>query len=189
MAGLGVAGEAWLVGDQACPWSPTHWAMHPADRLSFEVRGTPAAQGSKRYVGNGRMIEASDRVRPWRESVKSAALDAMVEQAWSLAPTGGMSLFATFCFARPKGHYGTGRNEGVLRASAPVLHVQRPDLDKLLRSTTDALSEAGVWLDDSQVYNVTATKRWDRVGGAVIAVVQTDLGSAAARPVVDVASV
>jgi len=56
-----------------------------------------------------------------------------------------------FRLPRPKGHYGTGRNVAMLKPSAPLFPAGRPDLDKLLRSTFDALGEAGVWGDDAQV--------------------------------------
>ena len=32
----------------------------------FAVLGLPAPQGSKRHVGEGRMVESSKRVKPWR---------------------------------------------------------------------------------------------------------------------------
>lgn len=35
-------------------------------RLHFEIPGRPAAQGSKRHVGGGRMIEQSKYLKPWR---------------------------------------------------------------------------------------------------------------------------
>jgi len=42
---------------------------------SFTVWGIAAPQGSKRHVGNGVMLESSDRVRPWRQDVRFAALE------------------------------------------------------------------------------------------------------------------
>lgn len=35
----------------------------------FAVFGLPAPQGSKRHVGEGRMVESSKRVKPWRRQV------------------------------------------------------------------------------------------------------------------------
>ena len=34
--------------------------------VSFNVIGIPGAQGSKRHVGNGVMVESSKKVKPWR---------------------------------------------------------------------------------------------------------------------------
>lgn len=44
--------------------------------VQFDVLGVPAAQGSKRHVGNGRMVESSKALHPWRDSVAAAARDA-----------------------------------------------------------------------------------------------------------------
>ena len=43
--------------------------------FSLTVYGVAAPQGSKRHVGNGVMIESSNRVRPWRQDVRFAALE------------------------------------------------------------------------------------------------------------------
>ncbi len=122
--------------------------------LGIEVVGLPAPQGSKRHVGNGVMVESSKRVRLWREAVKHAALDHQ-----PYAPLlGAVDVSVVFRFPRPKGHYRTGRNAHLLREDAPTYVTSRPDLDKILRSTFDALGEAGVWRDDSQVVRVCASK-------------------------------
>ena len=41
----------------------------------FAVFGLPAPQGSKRHVGEGRMVESSKRVKPWRRQVAAAYRD------------------------------------------------------------------------------------------------------------------
>jgi crossover junction endodeoxyribonuclease RusA len=57
-----------------------------------------------------------------------------------------------FTMPRPRVHYGTGRNEGVLKPRFLNAVPDRiPDLSKLCRSTEDALTDAGVWADDARV--------------------------------------
>ena len=126
--------------------------------LNVVTVGVPAPQGSKRHVGNGRMIESSRHVKPWRESIRAAALAAMGE-GWTPLD-GPVVVDLTFLMPRPKGHYGTGRNAGALRPSAPASHTTKPDLDKLVRAVLDALTSAGVWHDDSQVWGIAATKEY-----------------------------
>jgi len=98
--------------------------------------------------------------------VKYAAMEALQVADgpsgldWLISSIGPVSVTVMFRLPRPKGHYGTGRNAGYLRASAPRLPGGRPDIDKLLRSTFDALGEAGVWGDDSQVTDVHASKMY-----------------------------
>jgi crossover junction endodeoxyribonuclease RusA len=118
-----------------------------ARSLLFTVRGLPAAQGSKRHVGGGVMIESSKKVKPWRSDVKAAAEEAM--DSWDPA-LGPVEISIAFLFNRPK---------SVNPAKRPYMTVA-PDLDKTIRSTLDALTAAGVWKDDSQVVRVTAWKRY-----------------------------
>ena len=110
--------------------------------LAFFVPGFPAPQGSKRHVGNGVMVESSKRVKPWREDVRQTALLAA-----------GGAVFA-------------GPTLVTLRFVFPTLksdpyrahHTTRPDVDKLVRSTLDALVSSGVLKDDSLVFSLQANK-------------------------------
>lgn len=131
----------------------------PAGRPAIEIAvyGAPGPQGSKRHVGQGVMIESSKKVKPWREAVKQAALDLVLVAGDTGQLTAGFPLDGplvaemAFTFARPKGHYRTGRNAHLLRDSAPPYPAVVPDLSKLIRSTEDALTDAGVWADDARL--------------------------------------
>lgn len=124
--------------------------------LVVRVHGIPAPQGSKRHVGGGRMIESSKKVGPWREAVKAAVLTATGRRPTTL--DGPVQVDITFILPRPKSHLGTGRNAGRVRDSAPAEPTTKPDLDKLLRSTMDALTDVGVLRDDAQVVRIEAAK-------------------------------
>ena len=141
--------------------------------LEFTVYGTPAPQGSKRYVGTskagrGIMIESSAKVKPWRQAVCYAAfLEALP------APLDG-PLMLEVVFTMPKPTSAPKR-----RKTWPM---RKPDLSKLLRSTEDAMTDAGVWHDDAQVVECFAAKRYPGEGehalpspGAWIRVSQLDL--------------
>lgn len=123
----------------------------------LNVAGRPAPQGSKKAFARGEkiaMVEMSEYVRPWREDVRTAAEVWMYRQPnRSRFPLpGALSVDMVFSIARPKSHYGTGRNEGVLKGWAKTAHpTGPPDLSKLARSTEDALTSAGLWKDDARV--------------------------------------
>jgi crossover junction endodeoxyribonuclease RusA len=128
--------------------------------ITITVYGQPAPQGSKRAfavrgkggVPTGRIavIESShDRVKSWRQAVIDAALAAVGDR--ELPITGPVRLSIVFALPRPKGHYSTGRNASKLRDTAPSWPAKAPDLSKLVRSTEDALTDAGIWADDAQV--------------------------------------
>lgn len=130
--------------------------------IHIEVNGHPTPQGSKRAFvmhGKARMTESSgDRLRTWRQDVKAAAIEA--RPPVPIATSVGVSL--EFRFPRPKGHYGSGRNAGRLKPSAPNFPTNKGtgDIEKLIRSTHDALTAAGIWTDDSLVACVNAVKAY-----------------------------
>ncbi len=131
--------------------------------LVVTVRGLPAPQGSKNNYGTGRMVESSKHVKPWREAVKHAALEVIGDD-WTLLD-GPLLVSMVFTFARPKGHFRTGRNAHLLRDAAPWWPHGKPDLSKLARSTEDALTQI-VWSDDSRVVEYEClAKRYPGNGG------------------------
>ena len=138
--------------------------------LHFTVRGIPGAQGSKRHVGRGIMVESSKKVKPWRSDVKAAAEVALDEAGQSVPLDGPVKVGLVFTFVRPKSHYRTGRNAHLLRDNAPTHPIGRylGDADKLARSTLDALVAAGVLADDSLVIGLAVDKAWGENNGAEI---------------------
>lgn len=136
--------------------------------MRLRVYGTPASQGSKRWLPNGRMIEADKKVKPWRHAIYAA----VQHDAPDITPLEGpIAVRATFLFERPKAHYRTGKNAALLRDNAPLYVTRVPDVDKVVRATLDPLTEMGVWHDDSQVVIVHAQKRYcgaDERPGALI---------------------
>ena len=108
--------------------------------IRIRAYGIPAPQGSKKSFGNGYFVEASQRVLPWRESVKEATLRDYDGEPLS----GAVEVSILFLFPRPKKHFGTGKNANKLKENAPVFVIEKNkgDLEKLERSTYDALSES-----------------------------------------------
>ena len=130
------------------------------DVITFDVRGTPRPQGSMRLhklPNGGTAARYPAAVYEWRAIVQQAAADAMLGRAPIL---GAVQLGLGFDLPRPLGHFGTGRNAGSIRPSAAQYPTVAPDLDKLCRCVADALTDAGVWKDDSQVVTLVAAKRY-----------------------------
>ena len=107
------------------------------------VPGTPAPQGSKRHVGNGRLIEMSKTLGPWRERVALA-----VHQAGWQPLAGPVAVDLTFVMPRPK--------SAPKRSTPPA--TKRPDIDKLTRAILDAVTGIAL-VDDAQVVELHANKR------------------------------
>jgi crossover junction endodeoxyribonuclease RusA len=102
------------------------------------------------------MRESNPNTAPWRATVAAAALEAMGGRAQLAGP---LELRALFVFARPSSHFGTGRNAGTLKSSAPAYRWTKPDLDKLLRAIGDALTGI-VYRDDARITIVRAEKHY-----------------------------
>ncbi len=126
--------------------------------MTIIVYGDPAPQGSKAFKGiaGGHAIlqEMSKKVKPWREAVKHAALAVLENDSLSIerhcngAIPGAVAVEMTFTMKKSKSAPKT-------RKTWPD---RRPDLSKLVRSTEDALTDAGVWEDDSRVVSLYARK-------------------------------
>ena len=126
-------------------------------RVSFVVYSRAAPQGSKTYLGQGRMKESSKRVKPFRADVKAAAMDVPLPKDWPMeAP---MRVGMRFHFARPKTHF---TSKGALTKSAPNEATSHGlgDLDKLSRAVCDALTGA-IYKDDRQITDLHASKCYD----------------------------
>lgn len=106
--------------------------------IEIRVYGIPGPQGSKRFVGRGIMVESSKLVKPWREAVVWQARAALQHHAKITGP-----VRADFIFTLPK-----PKSAPKTRRTYPD---RKPDLDKLIRSTKDALTTAGVYEDDARV--------------------------------------
>lgn len=133
------------------------------DVLRFTVFGEAKPGGSKRafnHPTSGRVIVTEDaKNRSWRQSVASAGMDERERRGWQLIDEGPLDVMFVFYRARPKGHYGSGRNAGVVKQSAPAFPTTRPDVLKLARAAEDALTGV-VWRDDAQIVDERLVKRW-----------------------------
>jgi Holliday junction resolvase RusA-like endonuclease len=82
---------------------------------------------------------------------------------------GPLHLSLVFCLARPKGHFGSGRNADVVKPSAPRYPTVKPDATKLTRAVEDAMTGI-VWRDDAQVVDQYVTKVYDEPERVVVTV-------------------
>ena len=142
--------------------------------LHFFVPGKPRTSGSKRpfvipSTGKAILVPASKKQKPWQDAIKWAAMQAFSKQIpWE----GPLLLLLVFTRPRPKGHYGTGRNEGVLKEWAEVLRpTGKPDVLKLGRAVEDAMNGI-VYLDDSQIVEEHLSKVYGKKPGVDVRVIK-----------------
>lgn len=144
------------------------YLWEPSPALTITVHGLPAAQGSKAYKGHhtskttGRrvavLVEQSKRVAPWRNRVTQAAVDALTvkhARRYGGRPAGQPEplrgpIRADIAFTMHKPTSAPRR-----RRTYPAVS---PDLDKILRSTFDALTDAKAWEDDGRVIQINTVQ-------------------------------
>lgn len=123
--------------------------------LEFFVAGVPIPQGSMRAPRAGVVISDNAKLKPWRRDV---AVEAKIAARTSRLPepsAGPCEVYLTFWMKPPA--YVAKRMAREERGHPPCC--VRPDVDKLTRAVFDALTDV-LWVDDQQVYLVTAVKRY-----------------------------
>jgi crossover junction endodeoxyribonuclease RusA len=118
-------------------------------QLSFVVLGVAQPKGSARaFVPKGWtrpiITSANKSLKGWETAVR----DAIQQHAPGVWFEGAVVMRIHFELPRPK---------AVRWPAKP--HLKRPDLDKLVRGTLDAMTKV-LWHDDSQVISITASKSY-----------------------------
>jgi crossover junction endodeoxyribonuclease RusA len=148
--------------------------MTDSIEIRFFVRGLPAPGGSKRAIvspaGKVNVIDDARHNKDWKSLVACRAAEV-----YQGAPLDGAALDVMMIFhmARPRNHYGTGRNAGRLKPAAPYYSRRKPDLLKLARSTEDACTGI-LWRDDSQTARLCLVKVYGSNPGVEIRVRRAD---------------
>lgn len=116
------------------------------DMFTIYVNGTPTPQGSKNgFVINGRaiLVDASEGNKAWRKTVR----DAIEAHKDYKQYKGAVNVSLAFWLARAK-------------SNTKKQMTQKPDIDKLVRSVMDALTDSSIIEDDCRVVALSAMKRW-----------------------------
>lgn len=133
-------------------------------RLRIEIWGSPKGQPRPRarIIGNRAGVYNPKTADDWKSAVMVAVREVMPFDQF----TGPVAVSMDFYLKRPK---------RLMRAKdpdGPIAHDTKPDIDNLMKSTIDAMTEVGVWSDDKLVACADVTKwyaaKGDRTGATVI---------------------
>jgi Holliday junction resolvase RusA-like endonuclease len=91
---------------------------------------------------------------------KKIAIQQIKEQFTGKPYTDALKIKFVFHIKRPKAHFRTGKYSDELKKTAPVYHTKRPDVDNFVKFYMDCMNKV-VYLDDSQVIELRATKEYD----------------------------
>lgn len=143
----------------------------PVGQPRPKARAIPLTANGKPVFKNGKRMWTAQVYDPgtadeWKACVIAAARRHKPPQPLE----GPLQVDITFHMPRPLSHFGTGRNAGLLKANAPTWHTFAPDADNLLKAVLDALTQLGMWHDDSQVAQTSVVKRYGHRSGADITI-------------------
>lgn len=145
----------------------------PDAALRFVVHGKPEPAGSKKGYIVGKpprqhvnIVDDNDELKPWQAKVREHVAGELPDDfdVWD----GPVSLNLTFYRPRNVGHFGTGRNAGVVLPSAPPYPHTVPDALKLARGVEDALTGV-LWANDSRIVDEHLFKRWGPAQVVIVA--------------------
>ena len=130
----------------------------PTETIRFIIPVKPVGKARPRFTrrANGKGIRSYNA-----QVTEEGEILLHCMAIWGDRPpiTGAFMISGEFVFARPKSHFGTGRNSGKLKPSAPAHHTSKPDVDNILKIILDAL-QGVIFADDSQCVSVDCRKRY-----------------------------
>ena len=127
--------------------------------MTLIIHGKPAPQPRVRAYRRGEHagVYTPSTADAWKEQVMLAA--GLYRGQFT---TGPLRLEVEFFLPRSKAH----KHDDYVAV--------KPDLDNLLKSTMDALSDVGIWHDDAQVAAIVSTKRYESANQAIGAIIRLE---------------
>ena len=110
------------------------------------IEGIPKAQPRPRIANNGKVYNPHS-ADAWKHQIIAAFLDCRRETI-----TTPVRLNIQFYFPAPK----------EMEITEDVPHDKKPDTDNLEKAVMDAITNAGIWKDDAQVYDSHSIKMYTR---------------------------
>lgn len=126
--------------------------------LCVFVEGIPVQQPRiKAAIRGGKVhVYTPSDAKTWKKQVTLAILKS---PDFTQVDSGPITMSCNFILPRPAGHYDPIGNLRSQYRDSTYCYV-KPDLDNLLKAVMDAISESGLWHDDSQVQIITTSKHY-----------------------------
>jgi Holliday junction resolvase RusA-like endonuclease len=136
--------------------------LKSSGNLIFCIESAPVSKARHRTTKSGRTYNIQTQVEAaLRWEIKTQLPDDFKIIA------GPVKVTVSAHFKRPRSHWGTGRNEGKLKSSAPEWCMSAKDIDNIQKIVLDVMNDL-VYKDDRQVVELRGYKHWvskpDRFG-------------------------
>lgn len=126
--------------------------------IKLVIPGEPIAKKRPRFARRGKFVTTYND----QQTEEGKFIAQVLAQINGESPLSGPLMLKLSCYkSRPKGHYGTGRNAGKIKKSAPHFPTTKPDLDNYVKFVLDCLNEI-VFRDDALVVEEVSCKRYSR---------------------------
>jgi Holliday junction resolvase RusA-like endonuclease len=122
--------------------------------ISITIPGKPIAKARPRFARRGKFVTTYSAQETEEGKFYMLAREQIKERL-----SGPITVLISLYFKRPRSHYGTGKNAGILKDSAPVWHIQKPDVDNAAKFILDVLNGLA-WDDDKQIVGLNVFKVW-----------------------------
>ena len=118
--------------------------------IDFYITGVPKPLKRHRMTRRGRVYDpSSEDKKEWMNTALPFCPSKPIE--------GAIKIELEFIMPRPKSHFGTGLNSGIIKPNAPIHHLHTPDLDNLVKFVLDAMN-GKFYVDDAQIISVECKK-------------------------------
>jgi len=133
--------------------------MSEYNGVKFTVMGTPVAKGRPKFARRGNFVKTytPSKTVNYETLVKLSFIQAVGTEFRPYDQA--ICVRVNAHFARPKGHFGTGKNEGVLKESAPEHMLVKPDADNVIKAVIDALNGIA-FTDDKLIVHIHGSKAY-----------------------------
>jgi len=149
--------------------------MTTMNTIELEILGDPKAQMRSQTVKIRNLDFVATYDPSKNDKISFKMLDIVQKEARKLKGliTGAIRLDIVCYFPFRKGDYGTGKNNGVLKPSATVMKLTKPDRDNLSKFVMDAL-EGVFYANDSQIFSGGTLKLYSEKPKTVVWITPID---------------
>lgn len=124
--------------------------------IEIVIKGEPIGKARPRFVRRGKFVSTYSA-----QATEEGRWILMAQEQIKAPCSGPLHVSCEFYMKRPKGHYGTGKNAGVLKDWAvEAQHTKKPDIDNLVKFCFDCLNGIA-WDDDAAVVSCSCLKQFD----------------------------